>query len=140
MLWLKAFHIIGVIVWFAGLLYLLRLFVYHASEREAVVVHRFEEMERRLYLYITVPGAYAAILTGAGLLVLGWEVYHEQLWVHIKILLVLVILGIHLYSGYLRKRLLRERDAYSPVFFRVLNEIPTVLLIAVVLLVVLKPF
>jgi putative membrane protein len=140
MLWLKAFHIIGVVVWFAGLFYLIRLYVYHASEREAVVIQRFEVMERRLYLYITVPGAYLTVFTGAGLLMMTWDLFKGQFWIHTKIMLVLILLGIHLYSGRLRKGFLRGNMSFSPFFFRILNEIPTILLIAIVLLVVLKPF
>jgi putative membrane protein len=140
MLWIKAFHIIGVVVWFAGLLYLLRLYVYHAEEKERVVVQRFELMERRLYLYITVPGAYLTLLTGLALLTFTWDLSKGQGWIHVKLVLVVVLLGIHLYSGHLRKRFLQGRPMPSPVFFRVLNEIPSLLLIVIIILVVVKPF
>ena len=118
MLWLKAFHIISVVVWFAGLLYLIRLYVYHASEQEAIVIRRFEGMEHRLYYYITVPGAFLTVLTGGGLLALTWDLFRGQAWIHIKMVLVLFLLVIHLYSGHLRKRFLQGNMAFSPIFFR----------------------
>ncbi len=140
MLWIKAFHIIGVVVWFAGLFYLIRLYVYHASEKEPAVLRRFEVMERRLYYAITVPGAWLTVGTGAGLLAYAWEAFRTQGWLHAKMALVLILLGIHLYAGHFRKRFLRGGEIPSPVFFRILNEAPTVLLIAIVILVVVKPF
>ena len=139
-LWIKAFHIIGVVVWFAGLFYLIRLYVYHREETEAVVRERFAVMERRLYHYITVPGAWFTILTGLTLLALQWSSLRTQGWIHTKLLLVAILLGIHLYAGHVRKRFLDGRPLPSSRFFRVLNEIPTLLLIGIVILVVVRPF
>lgn len=139
-LWIKAFHIVGVVVWFAGLFYLIRLYVYHREETEDVVIQRFAVMERRLYHYITVPGAWLTILTGLSLLALQWDALRLQGWIHAKLLLVAILLGIHLYAGHIRKRFVAGGTLPSSTFFRVLNEIPTLLLIGIVILVVVKPF
>ncbi len=137
MLWLKAFHIIFVVTWFAGLFYLPRLFVYHAMAEDAVSRERFKVMERRLYAGIMTP---SAVLTlGSGLwLWLGYGITGG--WLHVKLVLVLVLVAYHLYCGKLMLDFRRDRNRHRHVYYRWLNELPTVLLIAAVILVVVKPF
>ncbi|HUW98032.1 MAG TPA: CopD family protein [Acidiferrobacter sp.] len=134
MLWVKAFHIIFVVTWFAGLFYLPRLFVYHSLTDDAAGQARFVVMERRLYRFTT-PSAILAV--GFGLwLWLGFG-FHG-LWLDIKVTLVTGLLGYHIYLG----RLCRELAAghkRTDTFYRVINEIPVLALIAIVVLVVVKP-
>jgi putative membrane protein len=139
MLWFKAFHVVAVVAWFAGLFYLPRLFVYHADCQDQISLERFKIMERRLYFGIMWP---AAILTT----VLGWVVvsyassyYLHQAWFHWKLSLVLLLWAYHFMCGYFRKRLLDDNRCFSSGFFRVWNEVPTIILIIIVLLVVVKP-
>lgn len=136
-LWLKAFHIIFVVTWFAGLFYLPRLFVYHAMAEDAVGRERFKVMERKLFYGIMTP---SAVLTlGSGLwLWLGYGITGG--WLHAKLVLVLVLLIYHAYCGKLMVDFRRDRNRHGHVYYRWLNELPTVLLIAAVILVVLKPF
>ena len=136
MLWLKAFHIIFVITWFAGLFYLPRLFVYHADARDEISQQRFVVMERRL-LMITHVGAVLAIVFGLGL-VHYWGLRHG--WLHAKLALVLVLLGYHHACMRLTRAFREGRNRRSARWFRVFNEIPALLLVVIVILVVVKPF
>lgn len=135
-LWLKAFHIIFVVTWFAGLFYLPRLFVYHAMAEDAVSRERFKVMERKLYYGIMAPSAVLAL--GLGLwLWLGYGISGG--WLHAKLALVLVLVIYHLYCGKLMLDFRRERNRHGHVYYRWLNELPVVLLIAAVILAVVKP-
>ncbi len=135
MLWIKALHIIAVISWFAGLLYLPRLFVYHAASEDAVSRERFTLMERRLYRLIMGPAMAASILLGLALL--GW--FRIYGWLAVKLILVVALVAFHIWCGR-QIRNLAANGGLRPATYRLCNEIPTVLLIAIVLLVVLKPF
>ena len=136
MLWLKAFHIIFVVTWFAGLFYLPRLFVYHVDASDEISQQRFIVMERRL-LMITHIGAVLAILFGLGLLHY-WGL--RQGWLHAKLALVVVLLGYHHACMRLARALREGRSRHSARWFRIFNEIPALLLVAIVILVVVKPF
>lgn len=140
MLWLKAFHIIAMVAWFAGLFYLPRLFVYHAEAGDAVSIARFKIMERRLYYGITWPAAILTSLFGLGMLISLWPFYKTQAWMHAKLTLILLLWVYHLYLGHLRHRFVRDANTHSARFYRMINEIPTIFLIIIVLLVVVKPF
>lgn len=141
MLWLKAFHIIAMVTWFAGLFYLPRLFVYHAMSTDAISQQRFKLMERKLYYGIMTPGAAFTIGLGLWMLyVYAWGLFKSDLWLHLKLTLVLALVIFHLYCGYLRRQFYLDKNHHSHVFYRWINEIPTVLLISIVLLTVLKPF
>lgn len=145
MLWLKAFHIIFVICWFAGLFYLPRLFVYHASAEDQISRDRFKGMERKLYRGITTPSAVLAITFGLGLLYsqisAGMaDYYAHATWLHIKLALVLLVIGYHISCGRLVKRFATDANVHGHVFYRWYNEFPVLLLIPIVLLVVIKPF
>jgi protoporphyrinogen IX oxidase len=137
MLWVKAFHIIFTVTWFAGLFYLPRLFVYHALTSDATGSERFKVMERKLYYGIMTPGA--VLTVGFGLwLWLGYGFGGG--WLHAKVALVLVLLIYHLWCGRLVAAFRTDRNRHGHVFYRWFNEFPVLLLIAIVLLVVLKPF
>jgi putative membrane protein len=142
-LWFKTFHIIGVVVWFAGLFYLVRLFIYHveAAEQEQPVRAAFEKqyglMERRLANIITTPGMAVAVVCAVGLLVVNPS-WLQQSWMHAKLLFVAFLLGYHWLCYRLMGQLERGECAWSGRQLRALNELPTLLLVIVVLLVVFK--
>ena len=138
MLWLKAFHIIFVITWFAGLFYLPRLFVYHAMAEDKISLERFKVMERKLYFGIMMPAMVITLVLGSWL----WLGYgFSGGWLHAKVTLVLGLVFYQLYLGKLMVEFRHDRNRHSHVFYRWLNEIPALpFLIAIVLLVVLKPF
>jgi putative membrane protein len=137
MLWIKSFHIIFMITWFAGLFYLPRLFVYHAMSEDRPSIERFKIMERKLFFGIMTPGAVLTLLSGAWLW-LGYG-FHGG-WLAAKLALVAVLVAYHLYCGRLMFDFKRDRNRHGHVFYRWLNEFPVVLLVAIVLLVELQPF
>ena len=139
MLWIRAFHIIFVVCWFAGIFYLPRLFVNHAMTDSDAVKQQLGIMERKLYRFMT-PLAILALLFGMVLMAGNWTYYVQQGWMHIKILLVLGLVAYHVYCGRLVAAFARDSVQHSHVFFRVINEIPVLALFAVVILVVVKPF
>ncbi len=138
MLWVKAIHIIFMVTWFAGLFYLPRLFVYHAMSEDGASRERFKVMERKLYYGIMTPGAVITIVFGVWLW-LGWFGSAGG-WLHAKLALVLVLIGYHLWCGRLLADFKHDRNTKSHVWYRWFNEFPVVILIAVVILVVVKPF
>lgn len=139
MLWIKALHVVAVISWMAGLLYIYRLFVYHAMETEAVVRARFEVMERRLINAITTPAGIVALVTGTTMIALQTGLL-TQPWLHAKLTLVVGLVGSHVYAIRARVRLLTEPHAVPHKRFRVLNELPTLLMIGIVIFVVVRPW
>ena len=138
MLWIKALHIVFMVTWFAGLFYLPRLFVYHAAATDRVSIDRFKVMERKLFWGIMTPGAVLTIALGVWLW-LGWF-RGASSWLHAKMALVALLVGYHLWCWRLMKAFAAGRNTKSDAWFRWFNEVPTVVLLAVVLLVVLKPF
>lgn len=140
LLWLKAFHLIAVVCWFAGLFYLPRLFVYHAMSEDTASQERFKIMERKLYRGIMTPAAIATIALGLWMLHLNPTYYLATGWIKLKLLLVLMLFIYHLSCGHFLRRFAADNNTRSHVFFRFFNELPVVLLIAIVLLAVLRPF
>lgn len=141
MLWIKALHIIFMVTWFAGLFYLPRLFVYHALCEDEPGRERFKVMERKLFYAITTPGAVLTVVFGFWLLfAYGWEVYSRMGWLHAKLLLVVLLVAYHIYCGRLVAAFRDDRNRRSHLFYRWFNEIPVLFLIAIVILVVVKPF
>ncbi len=137
MLWIKALHISFMVTWFAALFYLPRLFVYHAMSDDAVSIERFKIMERKLFFGIMTPGALFTVVFGTWL----WLGYgFSGGWLHAKLGLVALLLAYHVYCGKLLIDFKHDRNRHSHVFYRWLNEFPVVLLFAVVILVVVKPF
>lgn len=140
MLWLKSFHIIFMVTWFAGLFYLPRLFVYHAMAEDEISRNRFKIMERKLFYGIMTPGAVLTIVFGAWMIALSYRTYLSALWLHAKLILVLLLVFYHLYLGSLVKTFKEGRNQHSHVYFRWINEIPILFLFLIVVLVVVKPF
>ena len=137
MLWLKAFHVVFVVAWFAGLFYLPRLFVYHVATSEPAGRARFEVMERRLYIIMTI-GALGTVALGVSM-VAPAPVYLAFGWLRVKLLLVLALIGYHLWCRRLLGELARG-GGRSPRWYRLFNEVPGVLLVAIVILAVVKPW
>jgi putative membrane protein len=138
MLWVKSFHIIFMVTWFAGLFYLPRLFVYHAMAQDRPSLERFKVMERKLFWGIMTPGAVLTIAFGVWLW-LAWF-RGSSSWLHAKLALVAILVGYHLWCWRLLKAFAEERNTKSHVWLRWFNEFPVVILVSTVLLVVLKPF
>ena len=142
--WTKAFHIIAVIAWMAGMLYLPRLFVYHcAAEKDSVQSETFKVMERRLLRGIINPAMIAAIALGLWLAWLGPDSRYGWFasgWLWAKIALVLGLSAVHGLFARWVKAFAADSNRHSQRFYRFINEVPTVLMIAIVILVVLKPF
>ena len=135
MLWIKSFHIIFMVTWFAGLFYLPRLFVYHAMSKDKISLERFVIMERKLFFGIMTPGGIITIILGFWLLDYGYS----GLWLNIKLLLVLLLVIYHVYCFKYLMYFKYNRNKHSHIFFRWFNEVPVILLIAIILLVELKP-
>ncbi len=141
MLWLKALHVIAMVCWFAGLFYLPRLFIYHLDCTTDAERARFEIMERRLYRAIMTPAAWVTVLAGLGLLLgYAWDLYSRAGWLHTKLTLVALLVIYHWLCGRHRIALRDGRNTRSACYFRVFNEIPTLILIAAVYLTIVKPF
>jgi protoporphyrinogen IX oxidase len=142
--WIKAFHIIAVIAWMAGMLYLPRLFVYHcAAEKGSVQAETFKVMERRLLRAIINPAMVATWVFGLWLAWLGPDSRYGWFasgWLWAKIILVLGLSAVHGFLARWRKDFAQDRNRHSHKFYRIINEVPTILMILIVLVVVLKPF
>jgi protoporphyrinogen IX oxidase len=137
MLWLKALHVVFVVTWFAGLFYLPRLFVYHALTTDAPGLARFIVMERRLYFIMSL-GALLALLFGIAMLVAA-PAYLAMGWLRAKVLLVALLVGYHVWCYHLMLALRAGSDRHSQRWYRLFNEVPGLLLLAIVLLAVVKP-
>lgn len=138
MLWLKAFHLIFMVTWFAGLFYLPRLFVYHAMAEDETGTERFKIMERKLFWGIMTPGGLLTLLFGIGMLSL-YHAYLTLLWMQIKLVLIAILIAYHVWCGKLVLDFKHGRNRHSHVWYRWFNEFPVVILIAVILLAVLRP-
>lgn len=135
---IKSFHIIAVVTWFAGLFYLPRLFVYHAmSADEPTTIARFKVMERKLYWGIMTPSAVIVVILGSWM---AWGFGMNGPWLHAKLALVLLLVIYHLYCGHLLKLFREDQNTRSHVWYRWFNELPVLILVAVVILVVVKPW
>ncbi len=141
--WFKAFHLIGVVVWFAGLFYLVRLFVYHAEANQepepaqSILKKQYELMELRLYNIITTPGMIVTVVMAIGLISTEPEILKSG-WLHIKLAMVLLLIGYHHYCKKLMKQLAKGECKWTGQQFRALNEAPTIFLVVIVLLAVFK--
>ena len=137
MLWLKAFHIVFVVTWFAGLFYLPRLFVYHCAATDTPGRERFVVMERRLFALMTLGGA-LAIAFGVSM-VAAAPAYLDFLWLRVKLALVAALVVYHLWCYRLMRDFRDGRDRHSQRWYRIFNEVPGLFLIAIVVLAVVKP-
>lgn len=139
--WAKAWHLIAMVTWFAGIFYLPRLFVYHAMSDDETSNERFKIMERKLYYGITTPGMVLTLGFGFWMLYdYAWTAWGNMGWLHTKLALLAVLVGYHLYCGKLVKDFKYDRNTRSHVWYRWFNEVPVVLLIAIVILAVRKSF
>ncbi len=141
MLWVKAFHLISIITWFAALFYLPRLFVYHAMSSDDVSNERFKVMERKLYRGIMTPSMVVATVLGLWLLYeYAWAAYAHMGWLKLKLAMIPVLIGYHFYCGKLMRDFRDDKNRHSHVFYRWFNEFPVLILIATIILVIVKPF
>ena len=137
MLWIKSFHIIFMVTWFAGLFYLPRLFVYHAMSDDQPSIDRFKIMERKLFYGIMTPGGIITLVLGFWL----WFGYgFTGGWLHAKTALVLVLVAYHVWCAKLMIDFKHDRNTKSHVWYRWFNEVPVIFLISIIILVVVKPF
>lgn len=139
-MWLKALHLIFMVTWFAGLFYLPRLYVYHAMCNDLPGLERFKIMERKLYWGITTPGMLLTLLFGFWMLKsYAFDLYGHSLWLHAKLGLILLLCLYHGVLGFWLSDFRRDRNRHSHVYYRWMNEVPVLFLIAIVILAVLKP-
>jgi putative membrane protein len=139
MLWIKAFHIIAMVCWFAGLFYLPRLFVYHAACPDQPGRERFKVMERKLYRGITTPSMVATLVFGFWLISYT-PGYLSQGWLQAKLVLIALLVVYHFYCGRLVRIFRTDQNRRSHVFYRWFNEMPVLALVAIVILASVKPF
>ena len=140
MLWVKAWHLIFMVSWFAGLFYLPRLYVYHAMSDDKPSIERFKVMERKLFYGIMTPAMIATFAFGIWLLTYNWDFYWSQTWFQIKAVLLILLV---IYHGICWKQLITFRDDKNPhghVYFRFFNELPVFALIFIVILAIVRPF
>ena len=135
MLWVKAFHVIFMVSWFAALFYLPRLFVYHASSSDETSNERFKVMERKLFYGIMTPAALVTTVLGFWMLF----DYSSMLWLHIKLLIVALLIIYHFYCWKLVKLFKEDKNTHSHVYYRWFNEIPVFMLMGIIILVIVKP-
>jgi putative membrane protein len=138
LLWLKAFHVIAMVTWFAGLFYLPRLFVYHADAGDWISVQRFRLMERRLFMIMS-TGAIATVLLGIAMIV-AVPAYLKMGWLHVKLALVALLIVYHMLCFKFLRDFAHDRRTHSAKWFRAFNEVPTLLLLGIVILAVVKPW
>ena len=139
MLWIKSFHIIFMVTWFAGLFYLPRLFVYHALAEDEISNQRFKIMERKLFFGIMTPGAILTVGFGAWMLMKNWDAYMIGYWMHIKLGLVWLLVFYHIWCGFILKTFRDDKNTRSHVWYRWFNEAPVLALVAIVILAIVKP-
>jgi putative membrane protein len=139
MLWLKAFHIIFVVCWFAGLFYLPRIFVYYAASEHRVVRTQLAVMARKLYRFVT-PFMIITIVLGLAMMALNPDYYLESRWMWLKLGGVVFLIIYHVICGRYVQAINDNRNQHSHVFYRFFNEIPVLFLFGIVILAVLKPF
>ena len=137
----KSLHLIAVISWMAGILYLPRIFVYHAeNSQDPNICNIFKTMERKLYYFIMMPAMILSWILGfIIILIVGFDIINE-LWMQIKLILVTLLTIYHLYLGNCIVRFANNQNTNSSKYYRIINEVPTILLIIIVFIVVFKPF
>jgi len=137
--WLKAFHVIAIIAWMAGMLYLPRLFVYHCeAEPDSRQSETFKVMERRLLKAIINPAM--IVSWGLGIWLAWWGGWYASPWLHAKVVLALLLSGVHGFFVRWVRDFATDRNQHGQKFYRIINEVPTILMIGIVILVVVKPF
>ncbi|MFV1973687.1 MAG: protoporphyrinogen oxidase HemJ [Thiohalobacterales bacterium] len=140
MLWIKALHIISLVTWFAGLFYLPRLFVYHADCKDETGHQRFLVMERKLFAIMTIGAVLTAVFGTWLLIAYAWDAYAQSSWLVTKLVLVGLLIAYHVYCLRIMRDFREGTNRRSHVYYRWFNEVPALLLMAIVLLAVVKPF
>lgn len=142
MLWLKAFHIVFMVVWFAGLFYLPRLYVYHAQSIDNMSMERFKIMEAKLFWGIMTPGAVVTIILGIALIITmgGIDYLLSAYWLQAKLALIAILVVYHYWCGKLLNDFKHGKNSHTPIWYRWFNEFPVILIIPIVIFVVVKPF
>jgi len=139
-MWLKALHLITMVTWFAAIFYLPRLFVYHAMSDDKISKERFKIMQRKLYRGIMMPSGVLTLVFGIVMLYdYAWTAWSTQLWLQLKLGLIALLVVYHLYCGRLVVDFREDRNRHSHKWYRWFNEIPVILLVAIIFLAVLKP-
>jgi len=140
-IWIKAFHVISVIAWMAVLFYLPRLFVYHVENKEKKeFVEVIKVMEYKLHKYIGIPAFWGTVLSGIGMIILNPDIFKTGGWIHLKLTGAVLLIGYYIHLAFLRKKLENDQCSKSGKFFRMYNEVPTILMIIIVIMVIVKPF
>jgi len=140
-IWIKAIHIIFVISWMAVLFYLPRLFVYHAENKDNDgFVKVVKIMEKKLFYFIGIPAFVITLITGIAMIILNPELFKSGGWLHAKLTAVALLIGFFIHNEIVRRRFEKDLCNKSGKFFRIYNEIPTILMIIIVILVIVKPF
>jgi putative membrane protein len=140
-IWIKAFHVISVIAWMAVLFYLPRLFVYHAENKnKQEFVSIIKVMEHKLFKYIGVPSFWATIITGLAMIGLNPEIFKTGGWIHLKLTAAILLIIYFIHLGIIRKKLEKDQCKMSGKFFRLYNEVPTILMIIIVIMAIVRPF
>ena len=140
-MWLKALHLIFMVTWFAGLFYLPRLFVYHAMSDDKTSNDRFKIMERKLFYGIMTPGAIFTLLFGTIMLFdYAWASFGQDLWLHIKLALIGLLIIHHVMCGKFVADFKNDNNKHSHVYYRWFNEVPVLILVAIIILASVKPF
>ena len=140
-MWLKALHLIFMVTWFAGIFYLPRLFVYHAMSEDETSIERFKVMERKLFFGIMTPGMVLTWIFGIWMLVdYAWGSYSSSGWLHAKLTVLLLLTGYHFLCFKWLLDFKYDRNQCSHVFYRWMNEVPVLFLVAIVILATVKPF
>jgi len=138
--WILAFHVMSFISWMAMLFYLPRLYVYHMEFKDNYdYVEVVKIQEKKLYTFIGVPAFWATLISGLSMIFINPDLFKSGIWLHIKLTAVALLIVYHFSLGYFRKKLLKDECTKSGKFFRVYNEIPTILMIVIVIMVVIKP-
>lgn len=137
--WIKALHVVAVIAWMAGTLYVYRLFVYHSQETEYVVKQRLSDWEKRLLRFIITPSMAVAWIAGLAMVYLQPFLLHEP-WFHVKLTLAIVLSGMHGYGSALQRKFANGDRVPSNKTLRILNEVPTLLMIGIVVMVIVQPW
>ena len=140
-LWIKALHVISVISWMAVLFYLPRLFVYHAENKDKEeFVSVVKVMEYKLFKYIGVPAFWGTVLTGIAMIGMNPEIFKTGGWIHVKLTAALLLIAYFIHLSFIRKKLERDECTKSGKFFRFYNEVPTILMIIIVIMAIVRPF
>ena len=139
-LWLKAFHLIAIICWFAGLFYLPRLFVYHSDAQDAISNTRFKTMERKLHNIIMMPSVVAVLSSGGSLFALNPSMYLANQWFLVKMSAIVCLLGFHMWCYWHVLQFRQDANIFTRRYFIPFNEIPSVLLVFIIVMVVVKPY